>query len=326
MRKVLGTLGIAAAALYVVAQSGSGLLGNYAKTLNSAQSLEATYTFQRIGGTKNEFTIQLAKPNMVRIDRANELIVGDGKNITTYDKVNKTYFIQPMSAGDLKAVLSADEYMVWASFFNGDLYAKTPSKSLGSKSRKGTTLQAVEMAGDATGKKVVTLYLGSDNIVRQADILLNDPNGRETFVLDAKAVKLNGVDANLFAFKAPEGARQLTAEELNSNKWYTDLEEAKKVAARTNRKIFVDFMATWCGPCKMLEHDVLSTEEFKKMSKQIVFVQIDVDQQRSVMQQYGVTAMPTQMVLNPDGSVVSKTVGYGGAAAFYQWLNGALGQ
>lgn len=326
MRKVLGTLGIAAAALYVLAQSGSGLLGNYAKTLNSAQSLEATYSFQRVGGPKGEYTIQLAKPNMLRIDKANELIVADGKNLTTFDKANKTYYTRPQTAADIKALLSSDEYMVWGSFFNGDLYAKTASKSLGNKNRKGMTLSAVEMAGDASGKKVVTLYLGQDNVAKQADILLNDPNGRVTFVLDTKSVSLNGVPADLFAFTAPAGSRQLTEEELSSNKWYTDLEEAKKVAERTNRKIFVDFMATWCGPCKMLEAEVLRTEEFKKMSKHIVFLQIDVDQQPGVSKHYGVTAMPTQMVLNADGSVVAKTVGYGGPAAFYQFLNGALGQ
>jgi len=53
-------------------------------------------------------------------------------------------------------------------------------------------------------------------------------------------------------------------------------------------------------------------------------VKIDVDLQPAVSKAYGITAMPTQMVLAADGSVVKSTIGYGGPGPFYAFLNSAL--
>jgi thioredoxin len=142
-------------------------------------------------------------------------------------------------------------------------------------------------------------------------------------LLDTKQMAVAAsADAALFAFKAPEGSRELSLEEMMSDKWYHDLDEAKEVASKTGRKIFVDFYATWCGPCKMLAAEVFPLPEFKKLSKSLVFCKIDVDAQKSVAQQYKITAMPTQMVLNADGSVVETKIGYGGVQDFFNFING----
>lgn len=253
MRKIIAIAGIAAIALFVWAQgSGAGLLSAYSKALNSAQSLTVNYTIQRIGGTKDEYTVSFAKPNLVRIDKPGELIVADGTTITTYDKTNKTYFKRPQDAGELKQILTSDEYSLWAAFFNPEVYAKTPSRSLGQKNRKGMVLNTVETsASTGKGSKSVTLYLSQgDSLARQAEIVMTEGSDKVSYVLDTKSITLSNTpdssaNAETFAFKAPEGSRELTAEELNSNKWYTDLEEAKAVAARTNRLLLVDFYADW---------------------------------------------------------------------------------
>jgi hypothetical protein len=107
------------------------------------------------------------------------------------------------------------------------------------------SLTAVETSNDPKGRKSVTLYLGQDNLARQAEILMKDGEDRVSYVLDTKSISLGGVDANAFAFKAPEGSRELKAEEIDAGKWYTNLDEAKKVAAATNRMLLVDFYADW---------------------------------------------------------------------------------
>ncbi|MBN9504367.1 MAG: hypothetical protein BGO01_12015 [Armatimonadetes bacterium 55-13] len=112
---------------------------------------------------------------------------------------------------------------------------------------------------------------------------------------------------------------------MSSARWFTDLEEAKALAAKTGKKVFVDFMASWCGPCKMLDRDVFQKEDWKKMSKYLVFCKIDVDEQKSVASAYNITAMPTQMVLAADGSVLATKVGYANPSDFYAFVNGALG-
>lgn len=248
MRKFLGITGLAAAALYVWAQgSGAGLLGGFQKALTEAQTLTAEYTVMRNLGAKTPIRIDLAKPNMAKIDRPNELIVADGTTITTYDKVNKTYLKQAQTPADLREKLSADEYVVWSAFFMPDAFAKISSKNLGKKNRKGMVLNVVEAKADAEGRKVVTLYLSDkDNIARQAEIVVNNPDAKDSLVLDTTNLVVGAtVDASLFAFKAPDGSRQLTADELNSAKWYTDLDEGLKVAARTKRLVLLDFYTVW---------------------------------------------------------------------------------
>ena len=47
--------------------------------------------------------------------------------------------------------------------------------------------------------------------------------------------------------------------------------------------------------------------------------------QPSVAATYHVDAMPTQLIINPDGSVVAKRVGYSNPGDFYAFVNGALG-
>jgi thiol-disulfide isomerase/thioredoxin len=204
-------------------------------------------------------------------------------------------------------------------------FSKVSAKSLGTVTRKGMKVNAIEATyGD--GKKKVVYYL-ADNLARQAEISYADAASSDVIVVNTKSVELGSeANANLFTFNAPQGSRELSMEEMTAAQWFTDLEEAKRVAAKTNRKIFVDFMAEWCGPCKMLDREVLQTEGFKAYSKKLVFVKIDVDVQKGVASQYKITAMPTQMVLNADGSIHKSIVGYGGPAMFYNFINGAIGQ
>ncbi len=71
----------------------------------------------------------------------------------------------------------------------------------------------------------------------------------------------------------------------------------------------------------MLHDTVFVTDDFKKLSKYFVFVQIDVDEQPSIAAEYEVTAMPTQLVLNASGGVLDTLVGYGGPDMFYSFIN-----
>lgn len=54
--------------------------------------------------------------------------------------------------------------------------------------------------------------------------------------------------------------------------------------------IFVDFTATWCGPCKAIG------PVFQKLAAETVdaiFVKVDVDKNGEVAQACGITSMPT---------------------------------
>ncbi len=70
--------------------------------------------------------------------------------------------------------------------------------------------------------------------------------------------------------------------------------------------VIIDFTATWCPPCQMIK------PVFEELAQQylgkIVFVKVDVDDQSEIAQQYGITCMPTFIVLK-GGQVAEKMEG-----------------
>lgn len=78
---------------------------------------------------------------------------------------------------------------------------------------------------------------------------------------------------------------------------------------------FVDFYATWCGPCKMIAPYL---DKFSGMHTNIDFYKLDVDELTDVARDYGISAMPTFLVFK-HGKVVNKIVG-----ANPQGINAAL--
>ncbi|XP_050383829.1 thioredoxin H2 [Argentina anserina] len=72
-----------------------------------------------------------------------------------------------------------------------------------------------------------------------------------------------------------------------------------------SKLLVIDFSASWCGPCKMMEpvyHDMASR------FTDVDFAKIDVDELSEVSQQFGVQGMPT-FVLLKNGKEVDRVVG-----------------
>jgi outer membrane lipoprotein-sorting protein len=247
MRRTLGLLALAGTVAVAVAQGGgTAALQSFAKALNSANSLSSTYTVQVIGSAPDSYSVSLKKPNLARIDTPQFLVVADGKNITRLDKAAKTYLKEPQNDAALKALFANDELSLFAGFFSADAYKAASVKSLGSKNRKGQSVEAIQANIDANGKKQITYFVGSDKLARAAQFDLNDPSQKVTYIVDAKTFDLDGAVAeNQFAFKAPEDSKEVSLDELNSEKWYTNLHEAQQAAIKTNKILMVDFYADW---------------------------------------------------------------------------------
>lgn len=50
--------------------------------------------------------------------------------------------------------------------------------------------------------------------------------------------------------------------------WYTNLDKAKEVATKENKKIVLVFQGSdWCAPCIKLDREIWSTSKFKELSK-----------------------------------------------------------
>ena len=77
--------------------------------------------------------------------------------------------------------------------------------------------------------------------------------------------------------------------------------------APAGKIVVLDFFATWCGPCKAMAPDMEKME--KKYAGKIEFRKIDVDKEQELAEKYNITAVPTIVVLSPDGKILDSTEG-----------------
>ena len=73
----------------------------------------------------------------------------------------------------------------------------------------------------------------------------------------------------------------------------------------SDKKVLIDFYATWCEPCKMLSPII---EELAKERDDIKFVKIDVDKAIDLAELYNVYSIPTIVVIE-DGMEKDRVVG-----------------
>lgn len=81
--------------------------------------------------------------------------------------------------------------------------------------------------------------------------------------------------------------------------------------------VFVDFFATWCGPCKMTAPII---EQLAEEHKDIKFVQVDVDKNGELATEYSIFSIPTFIIFK-NGEVVSQFSGGRGKEGFTEELN-----
>lgn len=104
--------------------------------------------------------------------------------------------------------------------------------------------------------------------------------------------------------------------------WLTDLDEAKKVATKENKKLLVDFTGSdWCGYCIKLHKEVFDTPEFEKFAKDFVLVELDFPKRKeqpaaektknqAAQKKYSVNGFPTVLILTVGGKVLNRAEGY----------------
>ena len=82
-------------------------------------------------------------------------------------------------------------------------------------------------------------------------------------------------------------------------------EEFEDVVLKSDKPVFVDFYATWCGPCKMMEPIV---EQVSEEVPEVDFVKVDVDDAENLAILYGISSIPC-MIFFKNGEEADRMVG-----------------
>ncbi len=135
---------------------------------------------------------------------------------------------------------------------------------------------------------------------------------------------------------APPPAVAAPQQQAGQIQWYTNYQEAVAKAKAEKKSLVLFFTGSdWCGWCKKMENEILSTGEFAKTAgNNFIFVMLDfpmnktlpqniTDQNAELKQKYGITGYPTIIVLDSNENFVAET-GYrsGGGKAYADYLVG----
>jgi thiol:disulfide interchange protein DsbD len=103
---------------------------------------------------------------------------------------------------------------------------------------------------------------------------------------------------------------QTSNSEINIQ-WNTDLNAAFGLAQKSNKLVFVDFYADWCGYCKQVDDDTFVNQNVKqKFAQSYVLVKINVDQNPDLASKYQVYSLPTLIIMDSNGNVIKRQEGF----------------
>jgi thioredoxin 1 len=85
--------------------------------------------------------------------------------------------------------------------------------------------------------------------------------------------------------------------------------------------LFVDFWATWCGPCMIM--DPIVDKLAAKYSEQVVFGKVNVDEEINISSRYQVFSIPTFMIFK-NGQPMDAVIGAVGESSLERLVRNAI--
>ena len=108
--------------------------------------------------------------------------------------------------------------------------------------------------------------------------------------------------------------------------WETEWKTAFQKAGELHKAVLVDYSATWCKPCQMVDRDVLPLPEVQEKLKDYVLLKVSFSGDSTPLTRaQNVHTYPTYALLDPSGLERFRNVGFRGAPFFVEWL-AAVGQ
>ena len=112
------------------------------------------------------------------------------------------------------------------------------------------------------------------------------------------------------------------ASEASTGKWLDSFDDAKKLSIEKNVPVILHFEAVWCGACRTMDSAVLSQPEVvKHLGRTVIGVRIDADRDPGLIAKYGISSLPTEVVIGSDGQELARYAGSASLSEYTARLN-----
>lgn len=111
----------------------------------------------------------------------------------------------------------------------------------------------------------------------------------------------------------------LAANPASASVWKKNLADAMKTAKAENKLVFVDLFADWCTWCHRFEKEIVPSEDFRRATANMVLLRVDTEDRgegAALAKRYGVSRLPTFLILTPDEVLAAKIQGFAPPAKF----------
>lgn len=82
-------------------------------------------------------------------------------------------------------------------------------------------------------------------------------------------------------------------------------ENFEQEVVQSDKKVVLDFWASWCGPCRMFTPII---EQFAQDNPDVTVGKVNIDEQGSLAERFNIMSVPTLVIFN-GGEVVKKSTG-----------------
>ena len=102
--------------------------------------------------------------------------------------------------------------------------------------------------------------------------------------------------------------------QINSTNWESEV-------LKSDKPVFVDFWAEWCGPCRMVGPAV--EQVGKIMAGKVKVTKLNVDENQEIAMRYNVQSIPS-LLLFKGGKEVGRTIGAAPKERYLQFIENSL--